>query len=493
VATAREARPVFERTPPQNILAERAVLGAMLINPEAVATAFEILREDPADLFYAGAHQFIFAAMTTLFTKRVKVDEVTVVEQLARDGKLEAAGGYSYIAELTGAAPLSSSVEYYATIVLDHAILRKLITTCTQIADEAFIHEGEVSDLLDHAEATVLRIAQYRQLTSVTQVGELVVETVRRIEELKKAGSHVTGLATGFYKLDELLSGLQKSDMIVLAARPTVGKTALALNIARHAAVHLQKSVLIFSLEMSKEQLMLRLFCTQGQLDFHKLRAGFLSGQEWGRIQEAADKLSRAKIFIDDTPNITVLDIRARARRHVQQHDLDLIILDYLQLMTGRRRAENRQVEIAEISRGIKGLARELNVPVMALSQLSREADRDESDVPKLSHLRESGAIEQDADVVLMLSRPPKEEEEKVDKGIVKVGVAKQRNGPTGTLELIFDRRHQRFENPAGVRTMKEAPPPSDETPFGPDDFDSPEYPASGVEENVGQGDDVPF
>lgn len=464
MATAREARPIFERTPPQNILAERAVLGSMLINADAVAVAFEVLHEEPADLFYAAAHQHIFAAMTALFANRIKVDEVTLVEQLTHDGKLDAAGGYSYIAELTGAAPLSSSVEYYARIVLDNAILRKLISTCTRIADEAFGHEGEVGDLLDHAEATVLRIAQYRQFAAISQVSDLVVETVQRIEELRKAGSHITGLATGFYELDVLLSGLQPSDMVVLAARPSVGKTAFALNIARHAAVHLEKSVLLFSLEMSKEQLMLRLFCTQGRLDFRKLREGFLSGQEFSRIQEAADRLSRAKIFIDDTPNITILDIRARARRHAQQHDLDLIIIDYLQLMTGRRRAENRQVEIAEISRGIKGLARELRVPVLTLSQLSREAERDESGVPKLSHLRESGAIEQDADVVLMLSLPPKEEEDKVNQQIIKVGVAKQRNGPTGTLELIFDRRHQRFENPAGKATMHEAPPPSEDS-----------------------------
>ncbi|MDQ1256372.1 MAG: replicative helicase, partial [Candidatus Hydrogenedentes bacterium] len=447
MAAAREAQAAFERTPPQNIQAERAVLGAMLVNQESVAAAFEILREDAADLFYAGPHQYIFAAMTALFSNNVKVDEVTVGEQLTRDGRLEAAGGYSYLGDLIGAAPLSSSVEHYANIVLDNAVLRKLISSCAQIGNEAYEHRGEVAELLDAAESTIFKIAEYRQFATITAVGDLVHDTVIRIEELKKSGSGVTGLATGFHELDSLLSGLQPSDMIVLAARPSVGKTALALNIARHVGIHLTKSVLVFSLEMSKAQLMLRLFCMQGQLDFRRLREGFLSGPEFGRIQQAADKLTRAKIYIDDSPNITILDVRARARRHAQQHDLDLIVIDYLQLMTGRHRAENRQVEIAEISRGIKGLARELNIPVIALSQLSREAERDDSGMPKLSHLRESGAIEQDADVVLMLARPPKEDEEKTKHSILTLAVAKQRNGPTGNIELRFDGPYQRFES----------------------------------------------
>jgi len=301
--------------------------------------------------------------------------------------------------------------------------------------------------LLDRAEAGIFKIAEYRQLTSITQVGELVEETVLRIEELRRSGTHVTGLATGYPDLDALLSGLQPSDMVVLAARPSVGKTAFALNIARSAAIERQKDVLIFSLEMSKEQLMLRFFCMEGKLDFKSLREGYLSDKQFQRIQRAADTLSRAKIFIDDSPNVTILDIRARARRHAQQHDLDLIIVDYLQLMTGRRRAENRQVEIAEISRGIKGLARELRVPVIAVSQLSREAEKDESGIPKLSHLRESGAIEQDADVVLMLSLPPKHEEEDTEAGLITVGVAKQRNGPIGDIKLLWQHDYTRFVN----------------------------------------------
>lgn len=493
MATTREAQQALERTPPQNIPAERAVLGAMLINTDAVAAAFEILRDDPADLFYVDAHQKIFAAMTTLFSNRVKVDEVTVGEQLARDGALEAAGGYTQLAELTGATPLSSSAEYYAEIVLENAVLRKLITSCTRIANEAYSHEGEVRDLLDSAEATIFSIAERRQLTTITSVGDLIEETIHRIEELKKSGSHVTGLSTGFVELDSILSGLQPSDMIILASRPSVGKTALALNIARYVGVQLHKSALIFSLEMSKEQLMQRLFCMQGKLDFRHLREGFLSQQEFGRIQQAADKLSRAPIYIDDSPNITVMDIRARSRRHAAQHPMDLIIIDYLQLMMGRRRAENRQVEIAEISRGIKGIARELRIPVLAISQLSREAERDESGTPKLAHLRESGALEQDADVVLMLARPPKEEEQKAKAGIITVSVAKQRNGPTGNVQLIFDTHHQLFKSIAAPQRVPEPPPAglTDVYPAGDDIQDEP-YPVEPEEVPAGD-EEIPF
>ncbi len=497
---ARKPAPAFQRTPPQNIPAERAVLGAMLVNPEAVAAAFEVLRGEPDDLFYPGAHRHIFGAMTTLFTKRVKVDEVTVGEQLVNDGKLEDAGGYTYLAELIGAAPLSSSVEYYADIVLDNAILRKLILQCTRITEDAYARKEEVNELLDGAESEIFKIAEYRQVASITQVSDLVVSTVKYIEDLKKSGGGVTGLPTGFHDLDEMLSGLQPSDMIILAARPSVGKTAFALNIARHAAVQEGKSVLLFSLEMSKQQLMMRLFCMQARIDFRKMRQGFLSGPEFGRIQHAADKLSRANISIDDTPSITILDIRARARRHAQQHDLDLIVIDYLQLMTGRKSADNRQVEIAEISRGIKGLGRELNVPVLALSQLSREAERDDSGIPKLSHLRESGAIEQDADVVMMLARPAKDDEEKTAAGIITVGIAKQRNGPTGNIELRFDGAHQRFESLSGAPPMQAPPPPmGDDHPPAEEAYaGNPQAPAfvpsdfSDIEDET-DDDDVPF
>jgi replicative DNA helicase len=308
-------------------------------------------------------------------------------------------------------------------------------------------------------------------------VGELVPAAVERIEKQFKSHSGITGLATGFDELDKILSGLQPSDMVVLAARPSVGKTALALNIAAHAGIRENKGVMIFSLEMAQEQLTQRLLCMEGRIDSRKLREGFMPGQEISKLPAAASRVYPAPIFIDDTANITMLEIRSKARRHLAQHDVQLIIIDYLQLMMGTRRAENRQVEISDISRGIKGLARELRIPVMALSQLSREAEKDDSGVPKLSHLRESGSIEQDADVVLMLWRPPAHtrtqgrNDQPADDNLIKLSIAKQRNGPTGIIDLLFLKNIQRFENVAKdsrpfVQSADEDMGDEDETPF---------------------------
>ena len=475
MAMQRDSQPVYDRTPPQNIDAERSVLGAMLLNPEAVGTAIEVLHDQASDVFYSEAHRHIYDAAVELFRKNLPIDEVTLVEQLSRSDKLESSGGASYIADLTGAVPTSANVEYYAQIVLDAAVLRRIISTCTLLAGEAYSPQGEVNDLLDRAESEIFRIAQTRQTQPIHKISDLLEDGIRRIEEVMKSHSGVTGLATGYAKLDELLSGFQPSDMLVLAARPSVGKTALALNIAAHVAVHENKSALIFSLEMSKEQLTQRLLCMEGQINSRRLRTGFLSGKEFPKLTDAADRLSRAHLYIDDTPNITVLDLRSKARRHASQHPLDLLIIDYMQLMSGTRRAENRQVEISEISRSIKGLARELRIPVLALSQLSREAEKDDTGTPKLSHLRESGAIEQDADVVMMLSRPPAHEAEGAD-NLIRLDIAKQRNGPTGKIELLFDKDIQRFKNLATGPTAKDIPdyqpdyneqvPFDDDTPF---------------------------
>lgn len=445
MAKRKQPQSVFDRTPPQNIDAERGVLGAMLLNQDAVGTAIEMLRDKAADVFYVEAHQHTYSAILSLFRQNIPVDAVTLMDQLNRDDHLEPAGGASYIADLCTAVPTSANVAYYAQIVLDAAILRRLISACTSLAGKAYEHSGDVNELLDVAEAEVFSIAQQRQLNPIHKIGELIPDGVERIERMIKAHAGITGLPTGFAKLDEMLSGLQPSDMVVLAARPSMGKTALALNIARHVAVHEGKGALVFSLEMSKEQLTQRLLCLEGRIDTKKLRSGFLAGEEFPKLQRAAERLLGARIFIDDTPNITVLDIRSKARRHASQSDLHLIVVDYLQLMSGTRRAETRQVEIAEISRSIKGLARELNVPVLALSQLSREAEKDEDGTPKLHHLRESGALEQDADVVLILSRPSAREAEENDK-LLKLIIAKQRNGPTGNIKLLFERNTQRFE-----------------------------------------------
>ncbi|MFP4192374.1 MAG: replicative DNA helicase [Candidatus Hydrogenedentota bacterium] len=477
----------FDRVPPQNIDAERSVLGAMLLNPDALGIAIEILHENAEDLFYAEAHQYIYEAMVSLFRANRPADSVTLVEQLNRDGRLDAAGGATYVAELTSAVPTSANVDYYAQIVLDAAILRKLITACSRLSHEAYNAEGEVTDVLDHAEQEIFSIAQDRQLNPIHRVSDLIDKSIEQIEAIIKAHKGITGLATGFTKLDEMLSGFQPSDMLILAARPSVGKTAFALNVASHAAIKENQPVLLFSLEMSKEQLVQRLLCMEGGINSVRLRTGFLASSEFPKLQRAADKLNNAPIYIDDTPSISVLDVRSKARRHVAAHeDLGLVIIDYLQLMRGHGRAENRQTEISEISRSIKGIARELRVPVLALSQLSREAEKDDSGIPKLSHLRESGAIEQDADVVLMLSRPPAHEAEGND-NLVRLAVAKQRNGPTGNVNLLFERDVQQFRNLAEGEEEAAAPQPAAEA-FNPGFDREPEAGAIFDDE-----DDTPF
>lgn len=449
---------VFDRTPPQSIEAERSVLGAMLLNPDAVAAAVEILGED-LDTFYVEAHRHIYEAVLELFRRNTPVDPTTLVEQLNRLEALDAAGGPAYIADLAGAVPTSANVEYYARIVLDAALLRRLIAACTQVVGEAYHAESDVDTLLDNAEAQIFAIAERKQINPIYKVSTLLEAGIHRIEAQIRSSTGITGVASGIPELDNLLSGFQPSDMIVLAARPSVGKTALALNIAAHVANHLHKGVLMFSIEMSKEQLVQRLLCMVGQVDSQRLRTGYLAGKEFSKIQKAADILSRALIYIDESPSLTALELRSKARRHIARHPVDLIIIDYLQLMTTGRRAENRQVEIAEISRSIKGLARELRVPVLALSQLSREAEKDDTGMPKLSHLRESGAIEQDADVVLMLSKLKEKGEEEFGNRI-RLAVEKQRNGPTGRFDMIFDKNYQRFGSLVKGPVAAAPPPP---------------------------------
>lgn len=448
----------------------------MLLSPDAVGAAIEILQTQSSDTFYVEAHQHVYDAALQLFQRNIPVDTTTVIEQLNRSGTLEAAGGGTYIGDLTGAVPTSANVEYYAKLVLEAALLRRVISTCTRIAGEAYKPQVEVDALLDRAEGDIFSIAERRQLNPIYRVGELLEEGIKRIEAQIKSSSGITGVASGFAKLDEMLSGFQNSDMIVLAARPSVGKTAFALNVASYAATHLGKSALVFSLEMAKEQLVQRLLCMVGHVDAARLRSGYLAHNEFPKLQKAADTLSRANLYIDETPNVSVLELRSKARRHKAQHDCDIIIVDYLQLMSGASRSENRQVEIAEISRSIKGIARELRVPVIALSQLSREAEKDDTGMPKLSHLRESGAIEQDADVVLMLSRPPARDEGQDN--LIRVHVAKQRNGPTGMVELIFDKSIQRFASLADGMTGHEPPAGRaqdvDYVPEGYDDDDAP-------------------
>ena len=452
MATARQpaGQTQFDREPPQNIEAERSVLGAMLIDSDAVGATLEVLHGDPENLFLVQAHQHIYAAIVELFRKGQPVDATTVVGGLQRAGKLEEAGGGSYIAELLSVVPTAANAAYYAKDVLDKAVLRKLITTCTGIVSQAYEGMGEVEGLLDTAESNIFSLAEQRQTSPIHAVSDLLGTGIHQIEELIKSRSGLTGLPTGLVELDKLLSGLQPSDMVVLAARPSVGKTAFALNIAAHAAIRAGKSALIFSLEMSKEQLVQRLLCLEGEVNARRLREGYAVDLEFQKIVKAADVLSRAKIFVDDTPSISVLELRSKARRLAATQKLDLIIIDYLQLMRGgaqgKKGFENRQVEIAEISRSVKAIARELHLPVLTLCQLNREAEKDDAGVPKLSHLRESGAIEQDADVVMMLGKPPLEDREN-QADIIRVHVVKQRNGPTGTVKVLFNKSTQRVRN----------------------------------------------
>ena len=478
-ASAAPAR-LFDREPPHNVEAERSVLGAMLINPQAVGLAVEILGEGGTDTFYVPSHQHIYDAAVALYRRSTPADLVTVTEELSRRGLLEEAGGVTAVADLAGASPTSANIEHYAKIVLNAALTRRLIATCAVVTAQAYDSGMEIDELLEDAEKQVFQLNEFRHTNPIYSAAGLVNESMEQLERRIRNKDSITGLPTGFPALDKMLSGLQPSDMIVLAARPSVGKTAFSLNIAAHAAIEQKKGVLLFTLEMSKEQFMFRLLCLVGQVDMNRVRDGYLAEAEIPKAQRAAGLLMNAQIYMDESVGLTPLEMRARARRHAAQHpDLGLVIIDYMQLMHTSGRSENRQTEIAEISRAIKGLARELHVPVMALSQLSREAEKNDQGAPQLSHLRESGSIEQDADVVMMLSRPPaKDREEKKD--VILVNIAKQRNGPTGHVELLFRKNMQRFL-PLDDHGAPAGPPPG--VDYGPTDLEGGGY----------HEDDVPF
>jgi replicative DNA helicase len=389
----------LDRVPPQSIEAERSVLGAMLLDKDAISRVIELLEED---FFYRDAHRKIYRAIVTLFDRNEAADLLTAVEMLRKQGSLEAVGGAAYVAELLDAVPTAANADYYARIVREKAIVRSLIAACTQVVTEAYDETGEADDLLDNAERLIFEIAERKLSGPVVPVGDLVVESMERLESIARERSGITGIPTGFRDLDRKLSGLHNSELVIVAGRTAMGKTSFGLNIAEHVAVKEGRNVAIFSLEMSNEHLVQRLLCSLGRVNWHHLRSGYLAQEEFAKLPMAADRLSRAPIYIDDTPSISVLDIKAKSRRLKAAGKLDLVIVDYLQMVQGRGRAETRQQEVSEISRSLKGLARELNVPVVALSQLSREVDRRESHLPLLSDLRESGSIEQDADVVLM-------------------------------------------------------------------------------------------
>ncbi|MFA5088870.1 MAG: replicative DNA helicase [Candidatus Omnitrophota bacterium] len=436
------------KLPPQNVDAEKSVLGAMLIDNEAIGLAIEIL---DVSWFYEESHRKIYSSVLELYNNHKNVDLITLSNQLKSTGELDSVGGVSYLTELIDFVPTSANVDHYAHIVKEKGILRRLIKNATQIVNEGYESKSDVNEIVDTAERLIFEVADIDQRRKAIHIKELVKQSIETIDNLYQRKEHVTGLPTGFIEFDRMTSGFQKSDLIIIAGRPSMGKSALAVSIAEHVSVDLKKGVAIFSLEMSKEQLVQRMLCSQARVDAHKVRSGFLSPSDWPKLTAAAGKLSEAPIYIDDTPGISAIELRAKSRRLKLSYDIELIVLDYLQLMRSSYRVDSRQQEISEISRSIKALSRELNIPIIALSQLSRAVESRQDHRPQLSDLRESGAIEQDADLVTLLIREEYYMPTEENKGIAELIIAKQRNGPVGTVKMAFIKQFMRFENLARV------------------------------------------
>jgi replicative DNA helicase len=438
------------KIPPHSLEAERAVLGAILLEPESLPRAVEILK--PGD-FYKEGHRKIFATMLGLFERSEPVDLLTLSEELRRSDELDEVGGPAALASLVEEAATAAHLLSYAGIVREKALLRDLIRIATEIVGQSYEAKEDVDSLLDQAETQIFQLSERRMQGTAVQVRTILKETFEYIERLYERKEHVTGLATGFDRLDKLTSGLQPSDFILVAGRPSMGKTALALNIAKYAGIELKKKVLVLSLEMSREQVVQRLLCAEARVDSHRVRTGYLEPKDWPRLTNAAGRLAEAPIFIDDTAGLTVLEARAKARRMKAEHGLDLVLIDYIQLMRGRGSMENRQQEISEISRALKAMAKELRIPVVGLSQLSRavETRPTREHRPQLSDLRESGALEQDADLIIFLYRPERYKEQSEippdQQNLAEVIVGKQRNGPTDTVRLTFIPQYASFEN----------------------------------------------
>ena len=434
-----------DRIPPQNIEAEQAVLGAIFLEPSSLTVTSEILI--PED-FYRSSHQKIFNVMLKLNDEGKAVDLITVTEELAATKNLEEVGGVTYLSELAGSVPTAANIEYYARIVEEKSLLRRLIRTATNIAQEGYSREDEVAELLDEAEKDIMKVAQRKNSGSFQNIKDVLVRTYDNIEELANRKGDVTGIPTGFAELDRMTAGFQRNDLIIVAARPSVGKTAFALNIAQNVATKTDETVAIFSLEMGAEQLVMRMICAEGNINAQNLRTGALTDEDWRKLTMAMGSLSNAGIYIDDTPGVRIGDIRAKCRRLKQEHGLGMILIDYLQLIQGNGRSgENRQQEVSEISRSLKALARELEVPVIALSQLSRGVEQRQDKRPMMSDIRESGSIEQDADIVAFLYRDDYYDKESENKNIIEIIIAKQRNGPVGTVSLAFVKEYNKFVN----------------------------------------------
>ncbi len=434
------------KVPPQSIEAEQSVLGAILLENEALIKAIEFLQLED---FYREDHRQIYGAMIDLYEKNTPVDQITLTEHLKQKNKLAEVGGLTYVAELADKIPTAANIEYYAKIVRQKAILRNLITSATGIVAKATSGEEDIEAILDFSEKTIFQISENQIKPSYYPLKDILHSTFKAIEKLYEKKELITGVATGFTDLDEKTSGFQPSDLIIIAGRPSMGKTAFCLNVAQYAATENQVPTVIFSLEMSKEQLALRMLCSEARVDNHKLRSGFIAENEWGKLTLAAGRLAEASIFIDDTAGMSVFEMRAKARRLKAEHGLGMIIVDYLQLMSGSKsRSDSREQEISEISRSLKALAKELSVPVLGLSQLNRRLEDRTDKRPYMADLRESGAIEQDADVIIFIYRDevyhPDSEE---TKGTAEIIIGKQRNGPTGVVTLTFKNEITRFEN----------------------------------------------
>ncbi|MDI6735446.1 MAG: replicative DNA helicase [bacterium] len=439
---------IAEKIQPQSIEAETSVLGAMLMDKEAICKAVETLSEDA---FYKTAHRQIYSAIIDLFEKNEPVDLVTLTNELKKKGELSNIGGAIYLTTILNSVPTAANVEYYIQIVNEKAVIRGLLSAATEIASMAYQPVENIAQMLDRAEQLIFNIVQRKVSRDFIHIGEMLHDSFAMIEELYAKKAYVIGVPSGFVEFDVLTAGFHPSDLIIIAGRPSMGKSSFALNIAQYAAVREKIPVGLFSLEMSKDQLVQRMLCAEARVDAHKLRTGYLGEADWPKLTTAAGVLAEAPIYIDDSPAPPVLEIRAKARRLKAKYNIGLIVIDYLQLIQGRMAIDNRQQEISEISRSLKALARELNIPVVALSQLSREVEKRGDRKPQLSDLRESGAIEQDADLVAFVYREEYYKPTPENEGISEIIIGKQRNGPIGTVKLAFIKKYTRFENMAKV------------------------------------------
>ncbi len=445
ISIIQMADTLLEKLPPQNLEAEMAVLGCMLLDEDAISVAGESLDRDS---FYKVTHRKIFETIIDLYNASKPVDLITLTDELKKKEVLDEVGGQSFLTSLANSVPTAANIGHYVSIVKERCILRNLINSSTKIVSLCYENEGNINELVDQAEKLIFDVSDRRMQGSYMHLKEIIKDSIEKIDRLYQKKMHVTGVPTGYIDFDIQTAGLQPSDLIIIAGRPSMGKSALALGMAEYAGVTAKIPVAVFSLEMSKEQLVQRMLCSHARVDAHKVRTGYLATSDWPRLTAAAGKLSESPIFIDDTPAISVMELRGKARRLKMHHDIQLIILDYMQLMRGSsQNSESRQQEISEISRSLKALARELSVPIVAISQLSRAVESRTDHRPQLSDLRESGAIEQDADVVVLILREEYYNPTPENQGIAEIIIAKQRNGPVGSTKVAFIKEFTRFEN----------------------------------------------